>query len=275
MVGAKVAGGFDEATTLSSLRAIIFLRESSASFMARIPLNPKLLRDVYIDESSQTQSRFLALGGLMVPTDCVRELEQAIWNARGLDLPAGEMKWTKVSTSKLSAYRRVAETILSPAFRYVEFHSVVVDTQKLKDNTFNNGSREVGFNKEIYQLCQKFGRLHRSEAFHIYLDQRETKSTTSELRDILNHGIRKKQPNRDWPYRRVHFRNSKNCICLQAVDILLGAITFHLNDHRSRLSASPAKCELSDLILKLAHVRDVTKDTATAGRFTVWHRQLR
>jgi len=149
-----------------------------------------------------------------------------------------------------------------------------VDTSKLKDKVFNSGSREIGFNKEVYQICHKFGRTHRDKLYHVYLDYRDTKSRPSDLRDIINRGIMRKQPNADWPYRRVHFRNSAECLSLQVVDIFIGAIAFKLNGHYAALGASQAKRELSDLVMSLAGVRDVTRDTSVRGRFTIWHRQL-
>ncbi len=221
-----------------------------------------------------TRPRF---GGLTIPTREVGTFEAVISGARFPELPFGELAWTKVSPAKLTAYTRVVDAVfrrLGTAHR-VEFHCLVVDTSLQRHGLFNRGSREVGFNKEIYQLCQKFGRLNRSGMFHVYLDRRNTSSSTHDLRNILNHGIRKMHPGRDWPYRRVHFRDSDTCACLQIVDILLGAVAFHLNSHRHQPNASPAKCHLSDRILSLANVRDVMRDTPMAGRFTIWHRQLR
>jgi hypothetical protein len=240
--------------------------------------HPAPLQHLYIDESSQTQNRFLVLGGINVPAEAEEVFDQEILATRQPALPHGEMKWQKVSKSKLATYMRVADIIFSHRFsiiRDVQFHSLVVDTRKLKDKAFNGGSREVGFNKEIYFLCQKFGRLHRDALFHVYLDHRETSSSTDELRSILNHGIRKKQPGRDWPYRRVHFRNSSTCLALQVVDLYLGAIAFRLNGHYDAEGASEAKRQLSDFILDRAGIRDVHADSAVRGKFTIWHRQLR
>ena len=79
---------------------------------------------------------------------------------------------------------------------------------------------------------------------------------------------------RDWPYRRVQFRDSKETILIQLTDILSGALVYHLNGHRHENDASPAKCALSDHILQSAGVRDVFRDTAIRGKFTIWHRRL-
>jgi Protein of unknown function (DUF3800) len=157
----------------------------------------------------------------------------------------------------------------------LDFHCLMVDTHRINDRRFNAGSREAGFNKEIYQLLMKFNRLYSRNTFDVYLDERSTPTALSELRTIINHGIRRKYPHRDWPVRRLHFRDSSKTHSLQIVDILLGAIAFRLNGHRGRQGASPAKCELSDFVLARAGISDVIRDTAISGRFTLWHRRLR
>ena len=232
--------------------------------------------DVYVDETSQTKHQYLALGGLIVPTHQAEVLARDITSARLPELPHGEMAWTKVSRTKLASYQRVVDVFFDKMnCTHLDFHVLVVDTTKIRDAVFNAGSRESGFNKEIYQLLQKLARLYRKSLFHIYLDKRETKSPAEELRLILNRGIAKTGDSRDWPFRRVHFRESSSCQIIQVVDILLGAVAFHMNGHRDVDGASPAKCQLSDYILAKAHIRNPLRDTSVTGRFTIWHRRLR
>lgn len=233
--------------------------------------------DIYLDETSQTKHRFLLIGGLIVPTHAAALFEGMMRVARVPELPHGEMAWIKVSRTKLAAYRRVVSMFFRNdlGLSHLDFHCLAVNTSQQDHREFNEGSREIGFNKEIYQLGMKFGRLYRHRLFHCYPDKRSTKSSPEELRLILNRGIRKKGDNRDWPYRRVHFRESAESQALQLVDILLGAVAYRLNGHREAPGASPAKCELSDYVLWRAGIQDVTVDTALSGRFTVWHRVLR
>lgn len=233
--------------------------------------------NLYIDETSQTKHRFLLMGGLIVPTrddEFFRTLVQA---ARNPELPNGELGWTKVSRTKLPAYKRVVDTFFDSDvwFQHLDFHCLAVDTHQVDHQNFNQGSGEIGFNKEIYQLARKFGRLYRDRLFHCYPDRRTTKSSTEELRLILNRGIAKSGDTRDWPYRRLHFRDSSQTQALQVVDVLLGAVAYRLNCHHLAPDASPAKIELSEYILGRAGVVDVTKDTSVQGRFTLWHRQLK
>ncbi len=234
-----------------------------------------MCRNVFIDESSQTKHRYLLLGGAIcrVQESLVTE---ALQSARGIELPFGELGWVKVSRSKLAAYKRFVDVFFSGGVaQHLDFHSVVIDTHQIDDRTYNAGSRSAGFDKELYQLLMKFARTYRRSNFHVYLDQRSTPGTLSELREIANRGMMKLSPERDWPLRRLHFRNSADCQSLQLVDLLLGAIAFHINGHRNKAEASPAKCELSDYVLDQAKIADPRRDTAIAGKFTIWHRQLR
>ena len=235
------------------------------------------MREIYIDESSQTKHRYLVLGGIIVNLLHTDLLSEMIWEARHPDLPQGEMKWTKVSSTKYKAYERVVDVFFAGLTETttLEFYSLVVDTTRIRDKIYNSGSRDIGFNKEIYQLCMKFARLHAEPVFHVYPDRRNTPSRTSDLRDILNMGRRKAGDPRDFPFRRVHFRDSEQVQCLQLVDVLIGAVAFKLNGHYSQPGASEAKRRLCDHILRRAGINDVTRDTPMRGRFTIWHRKLR
>lgn len=235
------------------------------------------LRNVYVDETSQTKHRFLLLGGLILPASDDLRLAEQIMQARLPELPNGEMGWKKVSRAKLAAYGRVVDTFFDNHSRIspLDFHCLVIDTHKLNHHKFNQGSGEIGFNKEVYQLLLKFGRVYRGALFHVYPDKRETRSTPEELRVILNRGLAKSGDSRKWPYRRVQFRDSSGTLALQLLDVLLGAVAFRLNRHHLADNASPSKCELSDYVLGRAGVSNVETDTALRGRFTIWHRKLR
>lgn len=236
---------------------------------------PTSVCDVFIDESSQTNHRYLVLGGIIAPTADVAGITDDILRARLPELPKGEMKWGKVSRTKLAAYKRVVDHFFLPQFRdQMHFHSLVVDTSKHNHSRFNKGSREIGFNKEMFQLAQKFTRIYPCR-LNIYPDERETNQRLDELRLMLNRYINIRIPQRDWPFRRVQFRDSKKTPLLQLADTFSGAIAFLLNGHDKKPDASPAKVELCEHVMKCANVRDVFEDTNVRGRFTIWHRQLR
>jgi hypothetical protein len=202
----------------------------------------------------------------------ITALNAAIMKARLPELPQDEAKWTKVSKKKLSAYKRVVDVLFSED---VHFHSLVVDTTRLDHKRFNSGSREIGFNKEIYQLAMKCARLYSAALFHLYPDSRETTQKPEDLRLMLNRGCRKGGDKRDWPFRRCQFRDSKTTLPLQLVDIIIGGLAYRLNGHDKKEKASPAKSDLASYILQRAKITDPFKDTARSADFTIWHRKLR
>lgn len=241
----------------------------------RIPPDPRIVYDIYCDESSQTRHRYMAMGGVIVPTSHVLALDEAIAALRLPELPQGEMKWGRVSNGKHAAYQRLVDAFFDDAaFRAVDFHSTVVDTWGQDHLGFNAGDREVTFNKELYQLATKFARLYPDRIFHLYPDDRETSQLPARLREILNWGRRKMGDKRDFPYRRCHFRKSCDTPLLQLVDVLLGGLAYRINGHAAAEGASPAKLHLSAHILDRAGIADPMRDTTVAGKFTVWHRRL-
>lgn len=242
----------------------------------REPSNPDLLSDTYIDESSQTKHRFLVLGGIIIPTLQVGAALAEISACRLPELPFGEMKWNKISQGKSDAYRRVIDAFFyADALKPAHFHSLVVDTHQLDHHAYNEGSREIGFNKEIYQLASKFARNYGGRLFHCYPDHRDTNQRPEDLRDILNHGRRKAGDTRDWPFRRCHFRCSKQAPLLQITDLLIGAIAYHMNGHIHANDASPTKVAIAKHVMDRAGVKNPTIDTSIGGKFTIWHRRLR
>ncbi len=231
--------------------------------------------EIFIDESSQSKHRYLVLGGIIIDLLERAEYLRELWERRLPELPASEMKWVKVSALKLPAYRRVVDQFFEPRYwNGPHFHSLYVDTTRQRHGVYNQGSREIGFNKEVYQLAMKCGMVYGGNCFHIYPDNRATGQRTEDLRLMLNRGIRKKGDKRDWPFRRVQFRDSKTTELLQLADIFSGAIAFHLNGHRALPGASPAKCELSDYILARAGIQNVVRGTYRTGKFTIWPRRL-
>lgn len=243
--------------------------------MTRIAPSDDEISNVYIDESSQTQHRYLLLGGVIIRKPLADAALAKLRDIRLPEITTGEMKWSKVSKSKLPSYRRVVDAFWDDeAIKNFHFHSLFVDTTKQNHKKFNSGDKEIGFSKEIYQLAQKFRRQYNG-LFHVYLDERETNHSLGNLRDIFNLGAAKDGDERDWPFRRCHFRDSKICLAMQLTDIFIGAIGFHINGHINAEGASPAKSELSTYVLKRAYIGDPLKGNGPRGKFTIWPRILR
>jgi len=75
----------------------------------RVPAKPSEIVEIYLDESSQNNHRYLVLDAIVVEFETTSQLCDLITKARHPELPNGEAKWTKVSKAKLPAYKRVAD----------------------------------------------------------------------------------------------------------------------------------------------------------------------
>lgn len=235
-----------------------------------------MIVEIYVDESSQTQCRYLLLGAVCIPAHSTALAEKGILDLRQNRLPHGEMKWGKVSANKFDVYRDVVDAFFEgDAFSSAQFHCVVVDTSRLDHATYNAGSSEIGFNKEIYQLASKCAQAFSQDLLHLYPDYRDTNQLPSSLRDILNRGRRKAGDRREWPFRRCQFRDSKTALLLSLPDLFIGALGYQLNGHYRREGASPAKIAMADHIMMKAGIQNPLAGTKRFGKFTIWHRQLR
>ena len=232
------------------------------------------ITEVFVDESSQNNHRYLVLGAVVVGLLDSDELCRLLQAAREPELPKKEAKWVKVSKKKIAPYKRMVDVLFDNS-GIVHFHSLFVDTFQVNHHKFNDGDREIGFNKEIFQLARKVSRLYATDLFHLYPDYRNTSQTPENLRLILNRHCDKAGDKRDWPFRRCQFRDPAATLPLQLADIITGALAFHLNGHVNAEGASPYKTELAQYVLDRAKVKDVLKGTTRSGEFTIWPRQLR
>ncbi len=245
-----------------------------------LPEEAHLFNDIYMDESS-TKLRYVGLGGIICPLSFGAKFAAAIIEARGSDLPAQsadgtlrEIKWNKVSDSKLEAYMRVVDTFFKFTNKIplsvgrLDFHSAIIDTS-IKGGELT----DTGINKETRTLNLKFARVYPQALFHVYLDARGPlpQSLRAE-QNHLNNTAHLKRPNKNWPFRDMQFLTSHESQGIQVADILLGALTYRLNGHYDLDEASPAKIELSNYVLKRAHVSDPFRDTKHLARYTIWHR---
>lgn len=250
----------------------------SFSFVSLVFFTMPTIQHIFADESSQNGHGYMVHAGLIVEDGDLVEAEARINAVRNDKNLTTEMKWGKVSKAKLDAYKSVVDTFFDLNMEdKVHFHSLVIDCSKLNHKEYNNGSAEIGFNKFIYQLLMKFGRLyHETGHFHCNLDERTTKQSLEELRAMLNNGIAKRHNVHVRPFKRVQFLNSSTSTLLQVADILMGAIACENNGHHKLEGASPPRVALLSHIQQRSGINTFTSGTTySRQRFTVWHMQLK
>lgn len=235
------------------------------------------MRDIYLDESSTSGQKWMVLGCLIVPTEKVSELVTSIRTVTHQHQTFGELKWTKVSRAKAALYFDVVNVVFDAIDAGdVQFHSLVIDTHQVNHGRFNNGSKEIGYNKFAYQLLSKAASRNSSFApFYVYMDDRNNALGLTELRATLNNTYSRDECPGARPFHRVVFRDSKTTSVLQACDLLTGAIAFQRNGYDKLQSAAPFKCALAMEIARRGRRKDLTGDTPFAWNgFRIWTLRL-
>ena len=233
-----------------------------------------MVLESYVDESSQTQNRYLVLGATCVSAARRAEIDLALRDVRKPALPGGELKWGKVSAGKLVQYRRIVDFFFALIDQgWLSWHGMAVDTSGTRGGKRFAGDRELGFNSLLYRflLHRICGRYREIGRHHIYLDSRTTRYSLEHLRTLLNQGAAMHYRMNGHPVRRLHFLDSKRSQLLQVNDVILGAIAARLNGHHLRPDASCAKASLSGHILKRAGIVDLQIGTDGDAPFTLSH----
>jgi hypothetical protein len=112
---------------------------------------------VYCDESRHNgpeNHRYMAIGGLWVVEERKTSISQnfkELCKSRGLN---AEVKWNKVSSSRLADYELLVDFFFQTSDLY--YRVIVVDQTKVNAVRFHAGDHEVGFYKFYYQMLKSW-----------------------------------------------------------------------------------------------------------------------
>lgn len=200
--------------------------------------------NLYCDESCHLENdkqKSMVLGGVWCPRNKVKSITKdinAIKAKYGLSKFA-ELKWTKVSPSKLDMYKE----IVSYFFDNTDLHFrclVVKDKSELTHEKFNQTHDDWYYKMYYYMIVNV---IEPSEEYNIYLDIKDTQSAykVKKLQEVLANSIHDFDLSK---IRNVQNIRSHESVILQLSDILIGAVGYNSRD----LDGSNAKLELMELI---------------------------
>lgn len=198
------------------------------------------LYNIYCDESCHLErdhQPIMVLGALSVATESAPEVNAAIRAlkvAHGYD-PKWEVKWTKVSQSRLPFYEALVDYFLTNddlAFRAVVAHN----KDQLRHADFAQ-DHDDWYYKIYYQLLQPM--LTGDAGYRIYLDIKQTNGgpKVAKLHEVLTNKLR------DWDaqiVQRIQILQSDQVQLLQLADLLIGAVSYS----NRGLASSTAKLAL-------------------------------
>lgn len=214
---------------------------------------PNILQafNIYCDESCHLEhdkQPIMLLGAIWCPTAEIRRHSIAIRALKEKHGATGELKWIKVSNSKLSFYIDLVDFFFSNPD--VNFRCLVVDDKsKLNHSYFNLGSHDSFYYKMYFYLLRNI--LSKGNQYYIYLDMKDTRSQRKidTLRDVLCNNVY------DFEQKMIlriqHIRSHESEL-LQLVDFLLGAVSYrnkHLADSKAKVEVIQQICRRSGLDL--------------------------
>lgn len=202
------------------------------------------LYNIYCDESCHLQNdrqSAMVLGALWCPQSNASSLNESIAKAKKKHhfSPYFEIKWTKVSSSKLGFYKELIDLFFDSD--NLSFRAwVIPDKSILKHHDFQQTHNDWYYKMYFYLLRNI---IRSGNEYHIYIDIKDTRGRTKleKLHKVL--ACAHYDFNRDMITKMQHVR-SHDIGLLQLADLLIGVISYKAR----KLTTSAAKTELVNYV---------------------------
>ncbi|MCQ2563909.1 MAG: DUF3800 domain-containing protein [Mogibacterium sp.] len=215
--------------------------------------------NIYCDESCHLEhddSTVMVLGGIYCPNSKKAELFEKIRKlkvAHGLD-PFFEIKWTKVSYSKIDFYSDLVKLFAEEdclSYRCL----VIKNKAKLNHEKYNRGSHDLWYYKMYYLMLNAI--ILPENQYNIYIDIKDTlgRKRIDTLQDVLCNNIYDFKKD---VVKRITQIDSKESELLQLADLLNGAICFF---HRGLHKVKNANQGKVAIVKMLSEQHDLSRKT--------------
>jgi hypothetical protein len=184
--------------------------------------------EVYCDEahpdlftSANPTAQYLMIGSLWLPADLRDDIKSKIKGLREKHNVWGEIKWTKVSPSKLEFYLDLIDLFVGYG-TMMRFRCIAVDQQSV-NMQLHGGDHELGFYKFYYQVLHHW--IYDFNTYRVFCDQKTNREPYrfTELRKVLDNA------NLSANVACVQALPSKEVTLIQLTDLLLGAASSRMN----------------------------------------------
>ncbi|OUI98322.1 DUF3800 domain-containing protein [Acetobacter sp. DsW_54] len=213
--------------------------------------------EVYCDEthpdlfmSGNPRARYLTIGSLWLPADLRADAKEKIYRLRELHSVWGEVKWTKISPSKVDFYFELINLFMSYGMD-MRFRCIAVDRTQV-NLALHDGDGELGFYKFYYQLLHHW--ILDFNEYRIFCDLKSN-------RDRTRLGLLKRclcYANKSSKIADIQSLPSSEVALLQLSDVLLGAASSRLNNTLKQGSAKESLVKLLETRLDLRRPLEAT-----------------
>ncbi|MDP4274260.1 MAG: DUF3800 domain-containing protein [Bacteroidota bacterium] len=203
--------------------------------------------NIYCDESCHLENdhkNFMFMGSVSCAYPQVERHSKRIEELKKEHNFYAEIKWTKVSHSKLRFYLDLIDYFFDTDLK---FRAIGIDKSKINNEVFVQTYDDFYY-KMYYQLLNH----HINSLYHynVYLDIKDTLSACKvrKLRNILNVKL--------GVFRTVQNIRSHESILMQLADFLMGAISYNINDEEHN---NNAKMQIIEKIKRHSQLSDLGK----------------
>lgn len=199
--------------------------------------------NIYCDESCHLEHDrlpIMALGAIWCPESEHIHFGQKIAEIKTKHKAKGELKWSKVSKSRLDFYLELANWFFSEST--LHFRALIVlNKNRLDHKSFNKDSHNNFYYKMYFSLLNKL--LSPENKYNIYIDIKDTQSRlmNQKLKELLCNNVYDFTGDMIERVQNIHSHESH---LTQLTDFFLGALTYK---HRN-LSTNSAKNAIIKLI---------------------------
>lgn len=206
--------------------------------------------NIYCDESCHLENdgiNVMVIGAIWCPQTKLKEINKRIKEIKlrnGVSVTA-ELKWTKVSPSKLDLYKDIVNYFFDDDD--LHFRAVIIPDKKKLDHERFGQSHNDWYYKMYFEMLKTI--LSPADRYNIYIDIKDTHSFArskklkevccNSMYDFSEKVIKQLQPIR-----------SDEVQIMQIVDILIGALGYHNRVFEQDFQKSAVKQELIDIISK-------------------------
>ncbi len=225
--------------------------------------------NVYCDESCHLEHdgiEIMGIGGVWCPKNKTREISDRI---RELKLRHGisttsEIKWTKVTPSKLNFYIDLINFFFD--YQDLHFRMIIIDKTQLDHKRFNQTHDQFYYKMYFDMLSFIFERDNR---YNVYVDIKDTKS----YKKCLN--LENVCCNSRWDFthqmiQKVRPIRSDESQIMQLADILIGAVMFRNRKFSKDQVRSSAKISIVNKIRERSGYRLNRTNYLTERKFNLF-----
>lgn len=229
--------------------------------------------NIYCDESCHLEhdnQKYMVLGGIICEKNNRRIIKNELISIKIKNniKENAEIKWNKVSPSKLEYYKELVDYFFDSEM--LRFRAMIIDKTQINHDKFNQ-THDDWYYKMYYELLKNLAEPKDNN--YIYLDIKDTKSAkkVEGVKKYLNMRMREFEYE---PIKHIQSINSQESPILQLADLFIGAIGYRNREMFNKDSASNAKTELMKYIVEKSGYSLVKSTLLSEKKFNLFHINL-